>query len=133
MGRIEIVAQTASQAADFPAASVTRRQSRKACVIGKKLRDLGIRTYGVIRIDSASRTGCGPRLMQRSFGFDVLACPRRGHRLELIALIEEPAVIRRILGHLGLPTEVPAARPARPPPLPIGHAKPRYDDDTAAP
>jgi ribosomal protein S27AE len=59
-------------------------------------------------------------LMQRSFGFDVLACPRCGDRLELIALIENPSVIRRILSHLGLPTEVPAARPARPPPLPMG-------------
>jgi sugar phosphate isomerase/epimerase len=29
-------------------------QVRKACVIGQKLRDLGIRTYGVVRIDSAS-------------------------------------------------------------------------------
>ena len=29
-------------------------QVRKACVIGKKLRDLGIRPYGVVRIDSAS-------------------------------------------------------------------------------
>ena len=29
-------------------------QVRKACAIGRKLRDLGIRSYGVIRIDSAS-------------------------------------------------------------------------------
>ena len=57
-------------------------------------------------------------LMQRSFGFDVLACPRCRGRLELIALIEDAAVIRRILHHLGLPTDVPAPRPARPPPLP---------------
>jgi hypothetical protein len=72
-------------------------------------------------------------LMQRSFGFDVLACPRCGNRLELVALIEEAAVIRRILRHLGLPTEVPAARLARPPPLPIGQAEARYDDNIAAP
>ncbi len=31
-------------------------QVRKACAIGKKLRDLGIRKYGIVRIDSA----CGP-------------------------------------------------------------------------
>ena len=72
-------------------------------------------------------------LMQRSFGFDVLACPRCGGRLELIALIENPSVIRRILSHLGLPTEVPAARPARPPPLPIGRADTWYDDHIAVP
>ena len=29
-------------------------QVRKACAIGKKLKDLGIRNYGVVRIDSAS-------------------------------------------------------------------------------
>src|SRR6266852_4466599 len=29
-------------------------QVRKACAIGRKLRDLGIRKYGVVRIDSAS-------------------------------------------------------------------------------
>ena len=30
-------------------------QLRKACVIGRKLRDLGIRRYGVVRIDSMTR------------------------------------------------------------------------------
>jgi hypothetical protein len=50
-------------------------------------------------------------------GFDVLACPRCDGRLRLIALIEETAVIGRILRHLGLPTDLPVARPARAPPL----------------
>jgi uncharacterized protein YbaR (Trm112 family) len=56
-------------------------------------------------------------LMRRSLGLDVLACPRCGGRLTLIALIDEPAVVRRVLQHLGLPTEVPETRPARAPPL----------------
>ena len=55
--------------------------------------------------------------MARTFGFDALACSRCGGRLRLIALIEEAAVIGRILRHLGLPTEVPTPRPARAPPL----------------
>jgi hypothetical protein len=59
------------------------------------------------------------QLMQRSFGYDVLACPRCGGRLRLIALIEDPAVIQRILRHLGLPSDVPAARSVRAPPLPF--------------
>jgi hypothetical protein len=72
--------------------------------------------------------------MHRTFGFDVLLCPRCQGRLELIALIEDPRVIRRILNHLGLPTEVPAARPARSPPLPLGLSDPWYDgDDHAVP
>jgi len=49
---------------------------------------------------------------RRSFGFDVLACPRCPGRLTLVALIRETAVILRILRHLGLLDEVPAMRPA---------------------
>ncbi len=51
-------------------------------------------------------------LMRRSLGLDVLACPRCGGRLALIALIDNRAVIVRILGHLGLPTDIPEAQPA---------------------
>jgi hypothetical protein len=59
-------------------------------------------------------------LMRRAFGFDVLACSRCGGRLRLIAVLDASDVTQRILRHLGLPTEVPAARPARAPPM--------YDD-----
>ena len=55
--------------------------------------------------------------MRWTFGFDVLACPRCGGRLPLVALIEQASVVQRILRHLGLPTEVPEPRPARAPPL----------------
>jgi uncharacterized protein YbaR (Trm112 family) len=50
-------------------------------------------------------------LIQRTFGLDVLACPRCGGRLRLVALIEQASVVQRILRHLGLPTEVPELRP----------------------
>ena len=55
-------------------------------------------------------------LMRRTFGFDVLTCTKCGGRLKLIALIDQPAVIEKILTHLGLPTEGPRPRPARAPP-----------------
>ena len=55
-------------------------------------------------------------LMRRSLGLDVLRCPRCGGWLKLI---EDPTVIRRVLQHLGLPTDVPEARPARAPPVPL--------------
>ena len=55
-------------------------------------------------------------LMRRTFGFDVLACPRCGGRLRLVALIEHASVVQRILRHLGWPTEIPEPRPARAPP-----------------
>jgi hypothetical protein len=55
-------------------------------------------------------------LMRRTFGFDVLACPRCSGRLRLSALIEDAAVIGQILRHLGLPDTIPSPRPARAPP-----------------
>ena len=60
--------------------------------------------------------------MRRSLGLDVLACPRCSGRLTLIALIEDPAVIVRVLGHLGLPTDIPEAR--APPLHLVGDAPP---------
>jgi hypothetical protein len=73
--------------------------------------------------DNAAATSPGPAgrrwadLMRRAFEVDVLACPRCGGRLRLVALLEAGPVTARILRHLGLPSEVPAARPARSPPL----------------
>jgi hypothetical protein len=55
-------------------------------------------------------------LMQRTFEIDVLACPGCGGRLRLLATIDDPNVVRKILSHLGLPTECPEALPARSPP-----------------
>jgi len=69
-------------------------------------------------------------LMQRSFGFDVLACPRCAGRLKLVALIQDDAVIQRILWHLGLPDVVPEMRPSRAPPLPFdAHDDRVFEDD----
>jgi len=67
-----------------------------------------------------ARGQCWASLMARTFECDVLACRRCGGRLRLIALIDEAAVIERILRHLGVPTAIPAPRPARAPPLPAG-------------
>ena len=58
-------------------------------------------------------------LMRRTMGLDVVTCPRCGGRLRLIAVIDDPAVVKRILRHLGFPTEIPEARPARVPPTEV--------------
>ncbi|MDO8476388.1 MAG: hypothetical protein Q7W02_09380 [Candidatus Rokubacteria bacterium] len=42
-------------------------------------------------------------LMRRAVDLDVLRCPRCAGRMQLIATIDDPAVIQRILAHLGLP------------------------------
>ncbi len=51
-------------------------------------------------------------LMRRAFEADVLSCPRCGGRMVVLATIEDPAVIQRILTHLGLSTEAGEALPA---------------------
>jgi putative transposase len=53
-------------------------------------------------------------LLRRTFAADVLACAHCGRRLRLLATITDERVIRRLLRHLGLPTEVPEPAPARP-------------------
>jgi hypothetical protein len=49
--------------------------------------------------------------MRHTFGVNVLACVRCGGRMRVVATIEDPGVIRKILAHLGLPTAAPAPRP----------------------
>jgi hypothetical protein len=57
-------------------------------------------------------------LRKRVFAIDVLTCPHCGGPRELIALIHDGLVVRKILTHLGLPTEPPPLAPARAPPEP---------------
>lgn len=62
--------------------------------------------------------GCGAcaRILRRAFDLDVLACPRCGDRMRLLATIDDPLVIEPILAHLGLPTDRVRADLAHPPP-----------------
>ena len=53
------------------------------------------------------------RLLKRVFDIDMEHCPNCGGRLKIIAVIEEPPVIVRILAHLGLPTRAPPRAAAR--------------------
>jgi hypothetical protein len=55
-------------------------------------------------------------LMRRAFEADVLACPKCGGRMVVLSTIEDPTVVRRILTHLGLPTDGGEPLPARAPP-----------------
>ena len=53
-------------------------------------------------------------LLKRVFAIDLEHCPPCGGEFRFIAAIEEPAVIVRILTHLGLPARAPPRSPARP-------------------
>ncbi len=57
-------------------------------------------------------------LLRRSFSVDVLECPKCHGRLRMIADITEREPARRILAHLGLPTD----------PLPVARARDPTDD-----
>ena len=46
------------------------------------------------------------------FDIDIEQCPHCGGQLKLIAAIEEPAAIARIITHLGLAAQPPPRAPA---------------------
>ena len=52
------------------------------------------------------------QLLKRVFNIDIEQCPHCGGQLKLIAAIEEPAAIARILTHLGLAARPPPRAPA---------------------
>jgi hypothetical protein len=54
------------------------------------------------------------RLLKPVFNLDLEHCPQCGGEFRIIAAIEEPAVIVRILTHLGLPARAPPRSPAQP-------------------
>ena len=54
------------------------------------------------------------RLLRRVFDIDLEHCPQCGGEFKIIATIQEPAAIVRILTHMGLPARAPPRSPARP-------------------
>ncbi len=55
-------------------------------------------------------------LLKRSFSIDIMTCVGCGGKMRFVSHIEEPTVVTRILGHLGLPTKAPRRFPPRAPP-----------------
>ncbi len=53
------------------------------------------------------------RLLKRVFEIDLEHCPHCGGPLMIIAAIEHPPVIAKILAHLGLSARAPPRSPAR--------------------
>ena len=59
-------------------------------------------------------------MMKRTWGFDVLRCPRCSRRMRVVATILEPTVVRKILEHLGVRA---SPLPRAPPSDPDAHAE----------
>ena len=53
-------------------------------------------------------------MLRRVFDIDLEHCPQCGGEFKIIATIQEPAAIVRILTHMGLPARAPPRSPARP-------------------
>jgi hypothetical protein len=56
------------------------------------------------------------RLLKRVFNIDVETCHLCAGQMKIIAAIEDPQVIKKILEHLGLPSRPPMPWPTRGPP-----------------
>ena len=69
------------------------------------------------------------RLLKRVFDIDVSTCPKCTGKMRIIAAIEDPKVIRKILLHLGLAPAPPLIHAARGPPL-LSHP---HDDKQSFP
>jgi hypothetical protein len=65
------------------------------------------------RPPGAPRRSTWAELLRRDFAIDVLTCPHCGGSRRLIAFLTDPQVVRKILAHIGHPTEPPAPAPAR--------------------
>ena len=50
------------------------------------------------------------------FGIDIEICEQCGGKVKVLAAIEEPSVIEKILKHLGLDSDPPQLYPPRGPP-----------------
>ena len=62
---------------------------------------------------SASARMSWARLLKRVFDIDIEHCPHCGGTMKIIAAVEEPSVIVKILAYLGLPTRAPPRAAAR--------------------
>jgi len=59
------------------------------------------------------------QLLKRVFNIDISICSRCTGKVKIIAAIEDPKVIKKILTHMGLPSTAPRLAPARGPPISV--------------
>ncbi len=88
-------------------------------IVGRESAQLAT-AMGHKKADTAKKRGrrnlLWAELMRRVFGIDVLVCPECEGDCRVIACIDDPAVIRKILEHLGRPSGGIELHPARGPP-----------------
>ena len=94
-----------------------RNHARDLARADLEITDFGISVRHLDRLLGGLLLATAPRvdwakLLHRTYAVDVLRCGRcGGGRLRLLAAITEKATAKKILAHLGLPTEPIVARP----------------------
>ena len=89
----------------------------RAAVVPRTRAAAGTNKCGEASATNRQRALTWAQRLKRVFAIDIEVCRRCGGRLRVIASIEEPAVIERILEHLGRDAEpVDPAHPSRAPP-----------------
>jgi hypothetical protein len=90
---------------------------------------------GKMKLSATQRTSWA-ELAKQAFGLDLTKCEKCGGAVRRVAVIRDPAVIRKILVHLGLmgrpEHQPPPMAVARPPPAGSVTYEPIYDDPTLA-
>jgi hypothetical protein len=97
-----------------PSGSATAgRPAASPCATGRDAPAGGLPELEDPQLPPRARRLSWAELMRRIFAVDVLGCPRCRGRMCILAAIDQPEVIAKILTHLGLPARAPPARPAR--------------------
>jgi len=69
-------------------------------------------------------------MMKRTWGFDVLRCPRCSRKMRVLATLVDPVVVRQILEHLGVRA---SPLPRAPPRDPEAYARPVASTSSSQP
>ena len=93
---------------------------RKEVVPGGQLPGVGGEQADPTETGAAPELGAaGPRrtpwaaLLARTFGLDVLCCPKCGGRMKIIAVVLDPIEVQRLCDSLGEPAQAPPIKPSR--------------------
>jgi hypothetical protein len=97
----------------------------EAGAVGNAVEVIDVSEHRPRRIPSAKWR----ELIKKVWEADPLLCPKCSREMRIVALIDEPDVIKRILGHLGLWAQGVRVSPARAPPEIVGRVIEPWLDD----
>ena len=84
-------------------------EDAEAAIMGKRFAEVaGFNVHANVRVAANDRDGLE----------HLCRCPKCNGRMKILAAITKPDAIRKILDHLGIPSEAPRRTAAHPPPQP---------------